>query len=62
MSGSAQIAFFTVLGGLAIPAYPASLVDMPPRAEQNFSTQWLYVARDVPNGEQPDLKDDGSPG
>ena len=53
--------FFFVIFGLAgfAPAYPASLVNGFPRVETNFSTHWLYAARDVPNGERPELKDEG---
>ena len=53
--------FFFVIFGLAgfAPAYPASLVNVSPRVETNFSTHWLYAARDVPNGERPELKDEG---
>jgi beta-galactosidase len=40
-------------------ATPASLVDVAPRVEQNFDTHWLYVAHDVPDGQSPNLKDDG---
>jgi beta-galactosidase len=47
--------------GLAViaSASPASLVDVAPRIEQNFGTHWLFVAHDLPNGESPDLKDEG---
>src|ERR1700693_4672521 len=55
--------FFLLLlvPGLAVvaSASPASLVDVAPRIEQNFDTHWLFVAHDVPNGQSPDLKDDG---
>jgi beta-galactosidase len=31
--------------------------DVAPRVEQNFSMHWLYTAKDIPGGENPDLKD-----
>ncbi len=40
-------------------ASPASVVDVAPRIEQTFVTHWLYVAHDVPDGQSPNLKDDG---
>jgi beta-galactosidase len=51
---------FPVLGLAAVTsAHPAALVDVTPRVETNFDTHWLYAAHDVPDGERPDLNDNG---
>ena len=50
----------SVLGlGLIPRAFPASSLDLSPRVEKTFSTQWLYVARDLADGEKPQLDDRG---
>jgi len=60
MSRLIQAALFAILSGvLAIQSHPAFAVDGGPRVEQNFSTQWLYVARDIAGGERADLNDGG---
>jgi beta-galactosidase len=60
MSQLIQVALLVALGvALAIPVYSAPVADIAPRVEINFSTHWLYVARDVPGGEKADLSDSG---
>jgi beta-galactosidase len=49
--------FLIVIGAACIPCRAGSPVKLTPRIEQNFSTGWLYVARDVNNGERSDLDD-----
>lgn len=50
------VLFAIVLVG---PVLPASASDAVSRVEQNFSTHWLYIAQDVPNGEQIELNENG---
>jgi beta-galactosidase len=53
-----SLGFFLILiAAVCNPCHAGSVVKSPPRVEQNFSTGWLYVARDVRNGERPDLDD-----
>ena len=49
--------FLIVIGTVCIPCRGASAVKLSPRIEQNFSTRWLYAARDVQNGESSGLDD-----
>jgi beta-galactosidase len=41
----------------ATPVYSSPLIDVAPRIEQTFSTQWLYSSRDLPGAERPDFQD-----
>jgi hypothetical protein len=44
MSGLIQVAILAILSlVIAVPAYSASVVDVAPRVEQNFSTRWLPI-------------------
>lgn len=51
--------FPIVLVAMCIPCWAGSAVKLTPRIEQNFSTGWLFVARDIQNGERPDLDEKG---
>lgn len=44
---------------LGMEAYAASPIDIAPRSEQNFSTHWLYMSKDLKGGERGDLDDSG---
>jgi hypothetical protein len=59
MSRLIQVALLVALSVvLAVPAYPAPVGHTAPRIEFNFSTHWLYAARDVPGGETADLSEE----
>jgi beta-galactosidase len=49
----------TCVLAFCLPAFSASLGDVSPRLEQNFSTRWLYTPKDVTGGESPTLQDAG---
>lgn len=49
--------FLVVLVAVCVPCRASSAVSLTPRIEQNFSTAWLYSARDISDGERADLDD-----
>ena len=51
--------FLIVIAAMCIPCRAGSAVKLIPRIEQNASTGWLYVGRDIPNGERSDVDDKG---
>jgi hypothetical protein len=51
------ILFVLICFRLDIPAHAAPTVNVASRVEQNFSTHWRYTPKDVPGGENPELKD-----
>jgi beta-galactosidase len=50
---------FTTLALANAFAHAQVAVEISPRVEQNFSTHWLYMPKDVTGGEDPGLKDAG---
>jgi beta-galactosidase len=49
--------FPIVIVAMCIRSQAGSAVKVTPRIERNFSTGWLYVGRDVANGERSELDD-----
>ncbi len=47
--------FLIVIAAMCSPCRAGSAAKLIPRIEQNFSTGWLYVSHDIPDGERFDL-------